>query len=273
MPPKRKCIVLSVKRKNELLDDLERGVPVSECVAKYGIAKQTISDIRKKKDKIRGYAKAVASGTSISDPSLGKKRFKLGQYISVEEATLKWYRQQQSVGITIRSYELKNAAYRLAKQMGVAGFTASDGWLHRFRKRHGVFPKHTYGESESAQMQDVEPFRNELNKLIADEGLLLSQVYNMDETGLFWRSLPQSTHVIGRLTKAKGRKLDKTRISALVGANADGSHRLKPIVVGKSAKPRCLKDCMNKLSCHYYNSKNAWFTAYIFEDCFFKHCP
>ena len=109
--PKRKCTVLSVKAKNDL-DDLERGLPVSECVAKYGIAKQTISDIKKKKEQIRGYAKAVASGTSISDPTLGKKGFKLGQYVNVEEATLKWCRQQKSVGITIRSYELKNPAFR-----------------------------------------------------------------------------------------------------------------------------------------------------------------
>ena len=269
--PKRKCVVLSVKAKNDLLDDLERGVPVSECVAKYGIAKQTISDIKKKKEQIRAYAKEAKRGASISDPSLSKKRFKVGHYGAVEEATVRWFRQQESVGITIRSFELKNAALRLATQMGVKGFSASDGWLHRFRRRHGLFPKRAYGESGSATTQDIDPFRHDLNKLISDEGLLWSQVYNMDETGLFWRALPQDTHVMGMATKAKGRKLDKSRISVLCGANADGSHRLKPVVVGKSARPRCLKDCLNKLSCHYYNSKNAWFTCFIFEDCFFKH--
>ena len=116
---KRKHIILSVKIKYELLDDLECGVPVIELVAKYGVAKQTISDIKKKKDQIRGYAKVVASGTSISDPTLSKKRFKVGQYANVEEATVRWYRQQESVGVNVRSFELKNAAFRLAKQMGV----------------------------------------------------------------------------------------------------------------------------------------------------------
>ena len=90
---KRKLTTLSVKTKNELLDDLERGVPVVECVAKYGVAKQTISDIKKKKEQIRAYAKLVASGSSVSDPALSKKRFRLGTFTQVEDATLKWYRQ------------------------------------------------------------------------------------------------------------------------------------------------------------------------------------
>ena len=265
---KRKLTILSLKTKNELLDELERGVPVVELVAKYGVAKQTISDIKKKKEEIRAFNKVASSCT---DPSFSKMRLKSGHYSKVEEATVKWFMQQESVGVSVRSFELKNAAFRLAKQMGVKGFTASDGWLHRFRRRHCLFSKRAHGESGSAKVSDIDPFRTELNKLIADEGLLMSQVYNMDETGLFWRSLPVSTHVMGRVTKAKGRKLDKTRISILCGANADGSHRLTPVVVGKSARPRCLKDVMHKLTCHYYNSINAWFTAGIFETCFYKN--
>ena len=75
----------------------------------------------------------------------------------------------------------------------------------------------------------------------------MAQIYNFDETGLFWRSLPTNTQANIHQQTHKGRKLDKSRISVLVGANADGLHRLKPVVVGKSARPRVLKDCMSDL--------------------------
>ena len=51
--PKRKHTLLTIKEKNELLDKLEKGVPVVNLVAEYGIARQTISDIRRNKEKIR----------------------------------------------------------------------------------------------------------------------------------------------------------------------------------------------------------------------------
>ena len=69
--------------------------------------------------------------------------------------------------------------------MGITDFTASDGWLWRFRNRHGIGNKFFHGEAASAPTEDVEPFRQKVNKLIQDERLLISQVYNADESGLF----------------------------------------------------------------------------------------
>ena len=66
--PKRKHTLLTIKEKNELLDKLERGVPVVNLVAEYGVAKQTISDIRRNKEKIRAYAEKVRLVQGVSDP-------------------------------------------------------------------------------------------------------------------------------------------------------------------------------------------------------------
>ena len=270
--PKRKRTVLTLKDRCALLDKLEKGVPVIKLAEEYGIAKQTISDIKRNKDNIRAYASQLSSKQGVSDPKFGKRKtLKKGKFVDLEKAIVKWYRQEDGVGVSVRGCEIQDAARRLAAQMGVQDFNASDGWMFRFRQRHCMFQRRAHGESGSARIDDVAPFRTELNKLISEEGLLLSQVYNFDETGLFWRALPESTQVMGTLAQAKGRKLDKTRFSVLCGANADGSHRLTPVVVGKSAKPRCLKDCMHRLPCHYYSSAKAWFTSFIFHDCFFKH--
>ena len=134
-----------------------------------------------------------------------------------------------------------------------------------------MFQKRAHGESGRARQDAVGPFREELNGIVNTEGLLLRQVYNFDETALFWSALPTSTKVFGRMTQTKGCKLDKSRISVLVGANADGSHCLPPIVCGKSARPRALKDCMASLPVPYHSSGKGWFNAPNFKETFFKH--
>lgn len=49
------------------------------------------------------------------------------------------------------------------------------------------------------------------------------------------------------------RKISKDRVSALLCANADGSHMFKPMIVRKSKKPRAMKN-LDTLPVHYYNS-------------------
>ena len=62
----------------------------------------------------------------------------------------------------------------------------------------------------------------------------------------------------------------KERLSILVCANSDGCHRLKPVVVGKSAKPRALKSVMGHLHAAYYHNRSAWITQDIVTDWFHK---
>ena len=58
---------------------------------------------------------------------------------------------------------------------------------------------------------------------------------------------------------------------ALLGANASGTHRLKPVILVKADKPRAPKDCIHELPVVYYNTINAWFTIPTSSDLFFKH--
>lgn len=60
------------------------------------------------------------------------------------------------------------------------------------------------------------------------------------------------------------------KFSALLGANAVGKHCLEPVIIGKAAKPPCMKDSMCELLVVYY-TKNAWFNSAIFSNWLFKH--
>ena len=62
-------------------------------------------------------------------------------------------------------------------------------------------------------------------------------IFNGDETGLFWQMLPDKSL---RFTQQKnhGGKQPKTRMTLLVAANISGSEKLALYVNGKYTKPR-----------------------------------
>ncbi|KAK3884886.1 hypothetical protein Pcinc_010860 [Petrolisthes cinctipes] len=116
--------------------------------------------------------------------------------------------------------------------------------------------------------ENVDQFRDKLRSLIDCEWLSLNQVYNADETGLYFRSLPTNTLADEKEKCVPGRKLSKTRVSALCGANATGRHRLQPEVVGTAKNPCCLRGVMDRLPVIYYPSRVL---TRIFSNWFFNH--
>ena len=166
--------------------------------------------------------------------------------------------------------DIPDAAVKLAAHMGIP-FNGSGGWLWRFRNRHGIRNKVVHSEAAGGDSGVVEPFRLKFQKLIKEEDLSLSQIYNADETCLFWRSVPTNTQAFKNEDKIPGKKLCKDKFSALLRANASGTHCPKPVVVWKAARPRYLKDCLHELPVVYYNTQNAWFNAEIFSNWLFNH--
>ena len=156
----------------------------------------------------------------------------------------------------MRGRDIQDAAARFATHMGIKDFHASAGWLFNFRSRHCLADRRNTGEASSADAAAVEPFRKRLLKIIDESNLVLGQIYNADETGLYWKATPSNTQAHIHEKNIPGRKVAKDRISVLACANADGSHRLLPMVVGKLKKPRALKN-LSEPPCHYTGNKTA----------------
>lgn len=57
----------------------------------------------------------------------------------------------------------------------------------------------------------------------------------------------------------------KERLTVLLCTNSDGSDKRVPIIIRKSAKPRCFKN-VKKLPVTYYANSKAWMTSEIFRD-------
>ena len=98
------------------------------------------------------------------------------------------------------------------------------------------------------------------------EGYSPSDIYNCDETALFYKSLHHRTycHVDD---KPAGSTKHKDRLTLLIITNMDGSDHTKLSVIEKAKNPCCLqkkyKMTVNKMAVDWYASKNAWMTGDI----------
>ena len=93
-----------------------------------------------------------------------------------------------------------------------------------------------------------------------------NDIYNGDETALFYKSLPHRTYCFDS-DKPAGSAKRKDRLTLLIITNMDGSDHRKLSVIDKSKTPRCLqkkyKMQVKDMSVDWYASKNAWMTGEI----------
>ncbi|KAF0714158.1 Aste57867_4014 [Aphanomyces stellatus] len=91
-----------------------------------------------------------------------------------------------------------------------------------------------------------------------------SDIYNMDETGLFYNYQPNTT--ISNEPRS-GVKKDKSRISVALAANADGTDKLPLFFIGKAKRPRCFGTMSaDELGYLYRNNRKAWMTIALFSE-------
>ena len=92
-------------------------------------------------------------------------------------------------------------------------------------------------------------------------------VWNMEETGSFWRGLSEtSLNEKGR--RCNGGKQAKQRNTWAFSVNAAGEKE-DPIVKGKYTKPRCfknLKDIKRPYRCWYFFNTKAWMTTELMNE-------
>ena len=69
-------------------------------------------------------------------------------------------------------------------------------------------------------------YREKLLKEIEERGLSRDQVFNADETGFFWKALPEKTLASSKESNVHAFKMRKDRVTVMVCANASGTFKL-----------------------------------------------
>lgn len=198
---KRKRNVLSIEQKIEILKQFERNKSVAELAKIYNIGKQTVRDIVKKKAELQSFVAKADSAKAIFD----RKTLKGSTFRELDDVMTKWFLQKRSEGVPISGPMCARQAQKFHEQLKIEGnFSASSGWLYRFKKRHGIRELAVQGEKLSADDVAMVEFCYDLENLITVHDLKPEQVYNGDETGLYWKAMPKRTLAAGTETGAPG---------------------------------------------------------------------
>lgn len=242
---------------------IDAGVNKNRIAHDYGVNKSSITRIDQNRQ-------AILEVASNSLEKIQIKTLHKLVYVELERKLYDWFLNQRARNCAVTGPMLKCKAKeeftKLYPEKSTDSFSASDGWLTKFKKRHGIRYLKICGEILSSDTTDIMSFIRTLRGKMNEMQLTDAQLYNADESGLYFRLLPQKTFVAATEKTAPGRKIAKERITFLLCSNADGSHKLTPMVVGKSAKPRCFKGFKNPLI--YGSSRSAWMTSWLFNDWF-----
>ncbi|TEA24975.1 hypothetical protein DBR06_SOUSAS31410005, partial [Sousa chinensis] len=96
---------------------------------------------------------------------------------------------------------------------------------------------------------------------------LQEQVFNMDETELYWKRMPDRTYISKREKLMPGYKAAKDRLTLLFGDIA--SSNMRPLLVYHSENPRALKNiAKGSLPVVWKSNPKTLVTQAIFQDWF-----
>lgn len=246
---------------------LDKGESLTKLAVEFGVGKATISDWKKNRAKIEQFCSATSEKTLKQ-----RHHAKVSVNEEIDEAVFLWFTQERQKGVPISGPLIQEKALRLNKLMnGDLAFTASNGWLDRWKRRHGIRQLTISGEKLSADNTAAKEYLDEFADLISSENYSPQQVYNADETGLNFKALPTKSLASKEESSAPGFKMNKQRLTVLACSNAAGTNKLPLMVIGKSAKPRALKNMnMNSLPVYYRNQTKAWMTGNLFKEWFEK---
>lgn len=171
----------------------------------------------------------------------------------------------QSFGIASRDKLLAAPSTSAEDKKKLENFGASVKWARNFISRHGMSSTVLHGEAGSV---DAEAISNDMEAIrAACLNYDIGNIFNVDETGIFFRLLPHRTYLSTSENRktARGTKSMKAkdRVSAYMCTNATGTGKVPMAIIGKSKSPRCFRVAPCPIK--YFSQANAWSDSATFK--------
>ena len=78
---------------------------------------------------------------------------------------------------------------KYGEESEAASFSASHGWFHRFKASANLHNLKVSGKASSGDMVAAQEFPEMLREIFDEGTHLPEQVFNVDETGLYWKRM------------------------------------------------------------------------------------
>ena len=264
---------MSVEEKLKVLKfvDEHPGKSQSALARELNIAQPTLSKVIKQRVEIEERAACGFNST---------KRNRQPKCELLEQGLESFFAACKAKNLKTLTYDMMIVKGKdLASRLVEAGLVQSDNvpgtdvaWkslLQRFLKKRDVLSRVAHGESGDADTAAATNFFDkvwpDLFKTVDEDA---SRVYNMDETGLFWRALPSRT--LAKVDeRIKGSKVQKDRITFAVTVCMDGT-TLPLHGIGTSRLPRAVAATHTTpaevLQGRWTHNSKAWMNSEVFGE-------
>ena len=137
------------------------------------------------------------------------KRKKIAKYGIINDVLCEWYTKCCQAGTYPDGEMLQEEALKIKTELNdsnLRDFKASNGWLKHFKKRFGLRQTRIVGKEGDIPITTIKAWMERLPEII--QGYSADGIWNMDESGLFFKALPD-TGLAKKTKKCKGGKKSK----------------------------------------------------------------
>ena len=249
---------LPLEKRFQIVEEYENSkglTGVRKLAEKFSCGKTQVSNILKQKTLVREEYERGFSST--------KKRNRTSQYSDVNDAVWEWFKKKTEQRTPVDGPIIQEFAMKAAEKLGYPEFKASSGWLTRFKERNNLSQHKLCGESADVPEATVYSWKERLGSIIS--GYAMQDIWNMDETGCFYRALPDKS-LSEKAKKCKGGKKSKERSTVAFFVSATGERR-KPYILHKllsqlnssfKAQNRSILLFIDSAGCHPYDLKGRY---------------
>ena len=203
--PKRRD--LSVHEKIEIFRNFDELPSMTQCEAAglLGISSSTLCKLFKNRNDFKH--------DFFTNENSNRKRKGCGKDGEMKATLKDWFTHVREKDARLNGPCLREKAEQLARKMGKPEFKATEGWCNRWIKRENIVFKTPKGKAGDADVSAVHSWLKEQWPILISE-YSPSDVYNADESGLYYRALPKASYVF-KNENARGCKIAKDGITIL----------------------------------------------------------
>ena len=213
---------LNIAVRLDILKKLEAGENIKDLAREYNVTDRTIRRIRQNASSIRQFAE--------KECKLQRKRMRSSTSADLDKDLYSWVLQRRSAGGRVTDSILIEKAKAMQEESGgPSNFIPCRGWLWRFKKNYNLSQANIFSESERGDTNEssARQFIQQLPRIQEELEIGDDNLYNMDETSLFWRMLPKEV-LTGANEKGVKReseeKIKNDRVTLALCLNATASY-------------------------------------------------
>ncbi|CAF2756316.1 unnamed protein product [Rotaria sp. Silwood2] len=162
-----------------------------------------VKKIRQNEEEIRKIA--------LNNGNLNRKRKRESPNEEIGEALIAWFHQMRAQNATINGPLMLEKAKQLSITLGHQDFEPSHGWLERLKSRDNIKFIKVSDERAAADQAGAENWINNVLPVVIED-YDLNDVFNADETGLYYKAAPSGTLAVAG-SHPTGGKTPKDRVT------------------------------------------------------------